>query len=110
MRINIYSPTYFRFNKTQKAISTIIETVNSSKHDVKLYLCDNNSPHEMKLWLLDQDVHNERVVTYLSPINYGKASIVNTVHGAARQSDYIASIDSDMLNTHDEYNWIDEMI
>lgn len=108
--INIYSPTYHRFAKTQMAVSSIIKTVNESIHDVKYFICDNNSPQEMKDWLVEQDNKNDRVETYLSPVNYGKAKIVNQVHSTSRPSEYIVSIDSDMMNVHFEYNWIDEMV
>jgi GT2 family glycosyltransferase len=110
MKINIYSPTYFRENKTKKAVESIIKTVNESKHDARYFLCDNNSNDTLKDWLLEKDSENERVETILSPVNYGKAKIVNQVHKTARVCDYVVSIDSDMLNVHSEYNWIDEML
>lgn len=109
-KVNIYSPTYHRFEKTKVAVSSIIDTINSSENDVRYFLCDNNSPQEMKDWLVKQDKDNDKVETFLSPVNYGKAKLVNQVHSKARDCDYVISIDSDMRNTHLEYNWIDELV
>ena len=109
-KINIYTPTYHRFNKTKVAVESIIKTVNSSKHDVKYFICDNNSPQEMKNWICERSDANQKIEAFLCEENWGKAKIVNHVHKGARDCDYIVSIDSDMLNTHTEYNWIDEMV
>jgi|SaaInlStandDraft_1057018.scaffolds.fasta_scaffold01698_2 hypothetical protein len=110
MRINIYSPTYHRFEKTKVAVESIIKTVNESVHDVKYYLCDNNSPQEMKDWLCKQVDENERLEGFFCEENWGKAKIVNHVHSTARECEFVVSIDSDMRNVHSEYNWIDEMV
>lgn len=107
-KVNIYSPTYWRFEKTKIAVTSIIESFKNSKHDIHYYIIDNNSPQEMKDWLSSLECGNVTIV--LNNKNLGKAKGVNFVHEHARKSDFVISIDSDMKNTHDEYCWVDEMI
>jgi hypothetical protein len=111
MIVNIYTPTYYRFGKTKKAVESIVESVRKSKHDVHLFIGDNNSKEEgMQEWLQSLATL-PFVVLFQSNRNIGKAKIINTMHEKTRTCDYFVSIDSDMLDDeHDQYNWIDEMV
>ena len=102
-KINIYMPTYYRFEKTKRSIESIHELINRSNYDVKLYIGDNNTKiPEMREWLKQYD-------TRLSNTNLGKADMVNLLHKNARKCDYIFSIDSDMYS-NEEINSLDFMI
>lgn len=112
MKVNIYTPTYYRFKKTKKAIDSIVESVNQSANDVMLYVGDNDSQDEqMKNWLKNDLAKHEKVKIFLSPKNIGKGMIINEMHKNTRDCDYFISIDSDMLaDENDKYNWIDELV
>lgn len=102
-KVNIYIPTYYRFEKTQKSLISLHELAKRSKYDVHVYVGDNNTQlPEMREWLKQFDTHfaNE---------NKGKAHIVNYLHRNARKCDYVFSIDSDMYSNSDD-NIIDHMI
>lgn len=108
-KVNIYCPTYYRFQKTKKSILSIIELSKNSKHDIQLYIGDNCTKlKEMKKWLRELDCS-----VYFSEENLGKAGIVNLIHTRARESDYIFSIDSDIYFDDREkkgYHPFDKMI
>jgi GT2 family glycosyltransferase len=106
-KINIYSPTYYRLDKTRDSIDSIIDSMGMSENDVKLYITDNNSPNDMKDWLNTKA--SENVIVELLNSNVGKGEAINRTHKKARPSDYIISIDSDMVNNH-KINWIDMMV
>lgn len=106
-KVNIYCPTYHRFEKTRNSISSIIDSVHMSKNDVMLYIIDNNSPQEMKDWLESQS--SENVVVELLKENIGKGDAINNSFNKTRESDYIISIDSDIVNKHN-INWIDMFV
>jgi hypothetical protein len=108
--VNIYTPTYFRFEKTKKAIDSIIESVNTSKNDVLLCVGDNNTKiPEMVEWL--KSIASNNVKLFLSGSNVGKGAIINYMHEKTRPCDYFISIDSDMLaDENTQYNWIDELV
>lgn len=94
VKINIYLPTYYRFEKTKKSLLTIIETSQKSKHDIQVYIGDNNTKlEEMKNWL--KALPHAKV--YFHSENIGKAMMINLLHKNARDCDYIFSIDSDMV-------------
>lgn len=102
-KVNVYIPTYYRFEKTQKSIESMQELAKRSGFDVKLYIGDNNTQiPEMRTWL-------EQFGTYFSEKNIGKANIVNHLHRNARPCDYVFSIDSDLFS-EDETNVFDIMI
>ena len=105
--INVYIPTYYRFNKTKRSIESILNIAKNSIHDVKVYIGDNNTKiEEMNNWLksLDTDV-------FFSKENLGKSVIINKLHKNSRKSDFIFSIDSDMYSKKDvSYNILDKMI
>ena len=103
-KVNIYCPTYHRFEKTKDSISSIINSMVMSNNDVMLYIIDNNSPQEMKDWLEGQS--SENVVVELLKENVGKGDAINDSFYKSRQSDYVISIDSDIVNKHN-INWID---
>jgi hypothetical protein len=103
--VNIYTPTYYRYEKTKKSIENIVKLASESKYDMKVFIGDNNTKDvEMKEWLATL---NE---VYFSPKNIGKANIVNLLHRQSRKCDYIFSIDSDMYSDVSEYNTFDKMI
>lgn len=103
-KVNIYCPTYHRFEKTKDSIESIIKSLQMSSHDVMLYVVDNNSPDEMKAWL--ESKRSTNVSIDLLGQNIGKGKSVNLTHSKARKSDYIISIDSDIVNKR-MTNWID---
>lgn len=106
-KVNIYCPTYHRFEKTKYSILSIIESVGFSSNDVHLYIVDNDSPEEMREWLA---VHScDNVTVELLKENIGKGSAVNKMHEQARGADYIISVDSDLINKR-EINWIDMFV
>lgn len=106
-KINIYIPTYYRFEKTKKAVEKVLESVEACKYDVKVYIGDNNTKEEeMKDWLKSLDCE-----VYMNLENTGKSGVVNYIHkNIARESDFIFSIDSDMYPFSDDKNFIEEMI
>ncbi len=106
-KVNIYCPTYHRFEKTKQSISSIIESVDISNQDVMLYIVDNDSPKEMKEWLWAQS--SENVVVELLNQNIGKGDAINNSFNKTRESDYIISIDSDIVNKR-HINWIDMFV
>lgn len=111
MIVNIYTPTYYRLKKTQVALSSIIKSIENSRHDVILFVGDNNSQEEgMQDWLKEIARHPQ-VQLFNSAKNVGKAHIINQMHKQTRPCDYFVSIDSDMLvEEEDKYNWIDELV
>ena len=106
-KVNIYCPTYHRFEKTKRSILSTIDSIDISNHDVHFYIVDNNSPTEMKDWLANQSCDN--VTVELLSENVGKGSAVNQIHKKARESDYVISIDSDLINKRG-INWIDMLV
>ena len=72
-KVNIYCPTYHRFEKTKESILSIIESIGLSDNDVHLYIVDNNSPEEMKNWLISKSCEN--VTVQLLEENVGKVTI-----------------------------------
>jgi hypothetical protein len=107
MKVNIFTPTYHRFEMTKRSIISIINNVQSSIYDTTLYICDNNSPVEMKEWLLS--LQNDKVKVFLNDKNIGKAEIINKVYDLNSECDYFISIDSDFI-ADEEYNFIDAMV
>ena len=107
MKINIFTPTYHRFEMTKRSLESIIPFVNSSIYDTTLYICDNNSPDEMKEWL--KTLVGDRVKLYLHEKNIGKAAIINEVYRHNNDCTHVISIDSDMI-ADEENNFIDGMI
>jgi GT2 family glycosyltransferase len=110
MKINIYTPTYHRFDKTMKSLRSIIPSLSRTKHDVMLYIGDNNSPVEMKETLMS--LISDKVSIHLGSKNIGKAAMINYLHSnLGRPSDYVVSIDSDMIIPHEQLDkWIDTMV
>ncbi len=106
MRINIYSPTYYRLENTIEFVTSLKASIGRSKYDTKLFIADNNSPIEMKKYLMGQN--NDKVEVHLFTKNYGKGHSVNTLHNNVRKSDVVLSIDSDII-CQDGDNWIDRM-
>ena len=105
--VNIYCPTYYRFDKVKASIKSIKKSIDISKHDVILFVVDNNSPKEVKDWLKDQSSAN--VAIRLLGENIGKGDAINGIHKSVRKADYIISIDSDIVNDKN-LNWIDMFV
>jgi len=108
-KINIYVPTYYRFEKTKSSISDIYKLAEESSHDVQVYIGDNNTiEEEMKNYLEGLKLEGKNI--YFSEKNIGKAMIVNYMHKniARKDVDYIFSIDSDMRKETD--NVFDKML
>ena len=116
-KINIYMPTYYRFQKTKDSIMDMLEIAKTSIHDVKIYIGDNNTKEkEMHNWLEELNKQEELVEVYFNEENKGKAMIVNYLDNefARKKYDYFFSIDSDMRiekekNKHQD-NIFDKMI
>lgn len=106
-KINIYSPTYHREDVARQFIPSLIKSIERSNYDTKAFIADNNSPQSMKDWLKTQS--NEKLEIHLLDKNYGKGEAINTLHRNVRKSDYIISLDSDIL-CQNEDNWIDRYI
>jgi hypothetical protein len=108
-KVNIYIPTYYRWEKTKKSLISILQIAGQSTHDVAIYVGDNNSKipvMQAELKTLPKPVQ----MVFFSDINLGKAKMVNTLHRKARDCDYIFSIDSDMIAVSQQYNPLDRMI
>jgi len=89
-KINIYVPTYYRFEKTKSSIEDIIKLSKESSHDVKIYIGDNNTKiPEMKNWL--KSLKEDNLEVYFSEKNIGKGMIVNYLDKniARKDVDYI---------------------
>lgn len=113
-KINIYTPVYHRFDKTKQSLESIIDSIQKSINDIKLYVGINgieggeNSP--MEKWLNEIDKH-DFVTLFKSSRNVGKAYIINEMYKKYKECDYVVSIDSDMIaDENDQYNWIDELV
>jgi GT2 family glycosyltransferase len=112
-KINIYTATYYRFEKTKKSIMSIIELAEDSIHDIKIYIGDNNTKiEEMKEWLETINKNYEDVEVYFSEKNIGKANIINYLYkNYDNNVDYVFSIDSDMYTSEEfKYNTFDKMV
>lgn len=107
MKVNIFTPTYHRFDMTKKSLESIITNVQGSVYDVTLYICDNNSPEEMKVWL--KSLESDKVKVFLNDKNVGKAEIVNKIYKQNSICDYFISIDSDFI-ADEASNFIDDMV
>lgn len=118
-KVNIYIPTYYRFQKTKDSITDMIFLAKESIHDIKIYIGDNNTQiPEMKNWLEELNKSEEIVEVYFNKENQGKAMVVNYMDKeiSRKDYDYIFSIDSDMriekdnkLNIYSD-NIFDKMI
>lgn len=116
-KINIYLPTYYRFEKTKNSIVDLLTLADSSLHDIMIYIGDNNTKDEqMHNWLENLNKEEDNVEVYFQEENKGKAMIVNYMDKniARKDYDYIFSIDSDMRiekekNLHQD-NIFDKMI
>lgn len=116
-KVNIYLPTYYRFQKTKESIESILEDVEKSQYDIMVYIGDNNTKDpEMKEWLsslpsLYDGKNGERKVkveVYFSEKNIGKGMMVNHLYRNSRKCDYLFSIDSDMKVETE--NFVDNML
>ena len=106
-KVNIYLPTYYRFEKTKESIESILKDIEKSQYDVKVYIGDNNTKDsEMKDWL--SSLRSEKVEVYFSKKNIGKGMIVNHLYRNSRKCDYLFSIDSDMKVETE--NFVDSML
>lgn len=110
--VNIYTPTYYRFEKTKRALESIIESVDSSENDVNFFIGDNNTKDEtMRGWLKSLARSDEKIKVFMAEKNIGKAAIINHMHKKTRDCDYFISIDSDMVAyENNKYNWVDELV
>jgi GT2 family glycosyltransferase len=108
MKVNVFAPTYHRLEMTKRCLETLIPQVNSSQHDVTLFVCDNDSHVEMKEWL--KSLASDKVRVLLCDSNMGKAGIVNKIYkDFGSDCTHVISIDSDFI-VDEEYNFIDEMV
>jgi len=111
IKINIYLPTYYRIEKTQKSLLSIVEDVKLSKYDIKIYIGDN-SPNfpELREWLKELEENNKDLISlHLGEKNLGKSGMVNYLYDNSRKCDYLFSIDSDMIALENS-NFVDKMI
>ena len=114
MIINLYTPVYHRFKKTKKSIESLIESIDSSVNDVMLHI-GVNGIEGGKNSLMDEWIKclakNKKVKIFIAEKNYGKGIIINHMFDNSRKSDYIISIDSDMISGKaNKFNWIDELV
>ena len=108
-KINIYLPTYYRFEKTKKSLESLFEAGKVSKYDIKFYIGDNNTKIiEMKEWL--KSIRSDDVEVHFGEKNVGKAMMVNHLSRNARDCDYIFSIDTDMVVLENQKDIFDKMI
>ena len=69
-KVNIYTATYYRYEKTKKSIESLLDLAKKSRHDVKIYIGDNNSKiDEMRDWLKELNEKEELVEVYFSEKN-----------------------------------------
>lgn len=109
VKVNIFAPTYHRFEMTKRCLESVIPMVESSQFDTKLFICDNNSDSEMQSWL--KTLISDKVRVIISERNIGKAGIINKVYSSiGRDFDFIISLDSDLVFIDEGYNFIDEMV
>jgi GT2 family glycosyltransferase len=111
LKINIYIPTYHRFEETKRSLTSILEAAyTSSFPGVNVFIGDNNSPMEMKDWLTGL-ARTDKVYVMLSKQNLGKPAMINYMYKQYPTCDYFISIDSDMVaDENRQYNFIDEMV
>lgn len=97
--INMYTPTYFRFEKTKKSIESIIKYIKKYyPNNIRLYIGDNNTTiPEMKEWLKELNNNYDFVEVHFNEKNIGKANMVNFLHSNSKKCNYVCSIDSDMI-------------
>ena len=116
-KVNIYLPTYYRFQKTKESIESILEDVEKSQYDVMVYIGDNNTKDpEMREWLsslpsllLYKDGEKKvKVEVYFGEKNIGKGMMVNHLYKNSRKCDYLFSIDFDMKVETE--NFVDNML
>ena len=116
-KVNIYLPTYYRFEKTKESIESILQDIEKSQYDVMVYIGDNNTKDsEMRDWLSslphrDEEDNKERKVkveVYFGKKNIGKGMMVNHLYKNSRKCDYLFSIDSDMKVETE--NFVDKML
>lgn len=108
-KINVYLPTYYRFEKTKTSLESLFEAGKISKYDVKFYIGDNNTKiKEMREWL--KSIRSDNIEVYFGEKNVGKATMVNHLSRNARECDYVFSIDSDMVVLDDQKDIFDKMI
>jgi glycosyltransferase involved in cell wall biosynthesis len=102
-KINVYIITYgpHRIEEEKLCIQRTFEIAQKQKDfDIQIWVCDNNSPKEFTEWLTEWG--SGKIHMHLHPENIGKGRIVNLVHKTkARPSDYICSLDSDMIIQED---------
>lgn len=115
--VNIFIPVYNRFQKVKNSIESIIQGVKNSKYKCQIYIGDNCSREpEIKSYLSGLD----SVYVHFFNQNLGKSRAVNQLYISSSVecpwssrtifSDYIFSIDSDMIMTPKDVNQIDGMI
>lgn len=117
-KVNIYLPTYYRFQKTKESIESILQDVEKSQYDVMVYIGDNNTKDlEMRDWLTslpslydnkDEGEKKVKVEVYFGEKNIGKGMMVNHLYRNSRKCDYLFSIDSDMKVETE--NFVDKML
>ena len=117
-KVNIYLPTYYRFQKTKESIESILEDVEKSQYDIMVYIGDNNTKDlEMREWLSSlPSLYNTKgdsekkvnVEVYFGEKNIGKGMMVNHLYKNSRKCDYLFSIDSDMKVETE--NFVDNML
>lgn len=117
-KVNIYLPTYYRFQKTKESIESILQDVEKSQYDVMVYIGDNNTKDsEMREWLTslpslydnkDEGEKKVKVEVYFGEKNIGKGMMVNHLYRNSRKCDYLFSIDSDMKVETE--NFVDKML
>lgn len=119
-KLNIYIPTYYRFQKTKESIESILEDVEKSQYDVMVYIGDNNTKDpEMRDWLSSLSYHRGddendekkkkvKVEVYFGEKNIGKGMMINHLYKNSRKCDYLFSIDSDMKVETE--NFVDKML
>ncbi len=113
-KVNIYLPTYYRFEKTKESIESILQDVDKSQYDVMVYIGDNNTKDsEMRDWLSSLPHRGDgekkvKVEVYFGEKNIGKGMMVNHLYKNSRKCDYLFSIDSDMKVETE--NFVDKML
>lgn len=112
-KVNVYIPTYYRFEKTKESIESILNDLEKSQYDVMVYIGDNNTKDsKMRDWLSslsrNQGDSKVKLKVYFGEKNIGKGMMVNHLYRNSRKCHYLFSIDSDMKVETE--NFVDKML
>lgn len=107
IKVNIFTPVYYRFESTKKSLESVIKNLKASAYDCKLFIGVNGVENdEMKEWL--KSLSSVKVKVFFSERNVGKAEIINYMYSIHNDCTHVISFDSDLIA--ESGNFIDEMV